>query len=194
MMQRCVRNAGALAPIFKAERQAVKRKESSSRGVATLLRDRCPFAVSGRIVAVVVNPFQGQAIRTRSHVGEKLGKVVYPLLANGYASAAVVLKPLVRRVRASLFHAVPACVFWRVLTVYRTAVDWRPANFVVQATATSGAAAFYGLGDDPFLSATLADAKPVRTASAPRFGLVRYGQSSAFRHIRFLCGHIYGQV
>lgn len=78
--------------------------------IVRLFLHRCPAAVAGLVVAVVVLALDSQTWRSRSHVGEKVLESavrVRPALTDADASTAVLWIVLVVRVAATCTHRAP---------------------------------------------------------------------------------------
>ena len=80
--------------------------------VKLLFTPRRPFAVLGEVAKVVINSFNAHAFWRIAHIADKIRIGVEPSVAYGNASAAIVGPSLGFRVRATLFHALPALVAW----------------------------------------------------------------------------------
>lgn len=83
---------------------------TSMTAISRLRFRGCPDAVARLVVAVVINPLQGHAFRSLTHVSEEVLERVPPSLADGDAPAAVPMISSGIRVEAPLFHGAPDVV------------------------------------------------------------------------------------
>ncbi len=74
-----------------------------------LLLPSSPTAVPRFVIALVVDPIQRQAVRTRPHVCEKVLEAV-PATANGDPAPAISCPVGARRIRAPAQHALPGVI------------------------------------------------------------------------------------
>jgi hypothetical protein len=102
--------------------------------VSHLFRSCCPSAVSGLVVAVVVDAVNRKAKRLLAHVGKEVFKDL-PSFANHYPSTAVMLETLPIRIGASGMHSSPCNPRLAGLVVDGVAVDKYslPKQFSIQA-------------------------------------------------------------
>ena len=84
-------------------------KASGAPPVVVRLVNRHPAAIAGFVISVIVDAIEEHAVRRLAHIRQKVLEAL-PALADFDAAAAVVLEPLMRGVRAALFHLCPALV------------------------------------------------------------------------------------
>ncbi len=74
--------------------------------IVALFQSGGPFAIPRRVVAVVVDTFDGVFIRRKTHVGKEVleGK---PASADANTATAIILKPFVVRIHAAVNHGSP---------------------------------------------------------------------------------------
>ncbi len=86
--------------------------------VSSLLKACGPATIFRTIWAVIVDSVQCCAVRPFAHVSEEMLKAIVPVVANVYASAAIVMVVRICCSIASGAHRLPASVFW-----FQRAVD-----------------------------------------------------------------------
>lgn len=105
------RHSHTLCPFSNTQARALKVQKSCISSIASLLFPRCPPAVLGRVIAVVVYAFKLIfPRRAYSHVFKKSWKGFAPLLANQDAATAVSRIANVIRCLAATDHRSPAFV------------------------------------------------------------------------------------
>ena len=108
--------------------------------VPDLFSLRCPPAISGRVVPVVVNPVNAEFWRRLApHVGQEVFERAAPPSADADAAATVTVISFGGWVRTSRPHIAPDGVFWRGVLARRIPVSEvaLPAHLPLKATATS---------------------------------------------------------
>ena len=91
--------------------------------ISTLLFGANPSAISGLIVALVVDAVNRQASRPPTHVCKEIGKD-HPSITNGNSAPAVIGKAFVLRARAPLNHPAPNAV----LGLICSGAAWRQSS------------------------------------------------------------------
>ena len=97
------------APILETKRHPVNLDQNGVAAVSNLSGSGVPLAVASAVAGIIVYPFQGEADWHVAHVTVEDFEVC-PFSAVGDSALPVVLKSLVLRVLASVFHRLPALV------------------------------------------------------------------------------------
>ena len=135
--------------VFAQGLQAIWMRQPSRSGasIPSLLAFICPSAIRWRIVTAIIDSIDAVCWGWfRPHVGVEVGERVQPVCADSNTSTAV---PLVVRfilIKATLFHARPCLVFWRMsASVRQVCLSARPP-FASDTSAGSAVAAWYDGG------------------------------------------------
>jgi len=137
--------------------------------VFVLLRPRRPAAVTGFVVAVIVDTVKREAGRFLAHVSEKVFKAVTPAVAHFDAAPAVVFKLLNFRIIAARFHLRPRAVCGAPAAGCVAVGEISLAGYIAQQTpARSRISAAQVTGADGNLDTACATAAPVNYADARR--------------------------
>lgn len=101
-----------IRPLCQSHCLAVKCYGAVAPLVAILFFPGRPFNISGKVPKVVVNAIN-RVFRRRSGADMfiKCGERFKPFIAYGYASSSVMMKPIIFRVSATVFHVQPRAVF-----------------------------------------------------------------------------------
>lgn len=102
-----------LAPLQQCQRFAFVGDTDCGASVSDLNCSRCPSAVFGFIVSVVVNTVKFESIRAITHVLKECFEAIAPSFTHRDASAAVSAIVGSFRVKASGFSMTPRSVFTR---------------------------------------------------------------------------------
>lgn len=78
--------------------------------VEGLLGRRCPSAIAGFVVAVIIDPVNLVAVWRLAHIGKEVGEGIPPSIADADPARSVVVVSIAIRVGASLHHAAPHIV------------------------------------------------------------------------------------
>ena len=82
----------------------------SNSAISLLFFTTRPFAILWSVIAIIINSVYGITLRSIAHIGNKLIKIVYPLVANFNTSATVIWVMFIVKVIASCLHALPNLV------------------------------------------------------------------------------------
>lgn len=161
--ERVMCHTGKPGPLGDRMPLAAKFQHAVRSAVVRLLPERCPSAISGRVVAVDVDAVKGMPCRTWTHVTEKRAEVVAPFVRHRNAAATV------RRIRALLLvvaarlRGAPSAIFTSTKRlVFRCAF---PTPLVMKATATARVASSQVLTDDIGRQAAVALTAPCRSSA-----------------------------
>jgi hypothetical protein len=80
--------------------------------IKNLFHSGCPLAIVFAISLMVFNSIQGHLVRAVAHIIEKVFKTFQPFAANGYPSSAVIVKPWIVGIAATIFHGLPCMINW----------------------------------------------------------------------------------
>lgn len=130
LADRAVLNAGFYGPLRNRQRPATESQNSVAAPVVVLFENSCPSAVLGQIPNVVVDSVKRHAVRPFAHIGEKILED-HPSFANRNASATVVFKIGVPRVKTPFLHRRPSLIYRRLST--RGCVPVTSSPFLIHA-------------------------------------------------------------
>jgi hypothetical protein len=101
-------------PLFHAHSAPGNGEFSGPTSIVELILPCCPFYIARSISTFIVNAFKGMFWgRSRTNMPIKLRERRNPSATYCYAPASIIMKTFMERVRASLDHAAPYCIFRR---------------------------------------------------------------------------------
>lgn len=114
---RPLRNAQLGGPSIKRQSDAIQSYFFNTPGIIHLFSMRCPCAIFGAVVTVIVNAIQGISFRALAHITNKQEKVV-PSVANLDSAMPIILKTSRRRTLTSGYHTRPHLIQWmKIITM-----------------------------------------------------------------------------
>lgn len=162
----CLGYPNLSSPLSYGVSFTTKRNPAIRPAIICLLEHGCPSAITGFVVAIRIDPVKAHSVvRTRSHIFQKLCKVV-PSLADLNAACAIESVAASLRITASRSHALPNPVLWRLAG--QPMFSYAVAGVLIFITAARYDSSFGEMVTaHPFLRATVAAAPPPRTTQIP---------------------------
>lgn len=166
-------NVYELSPLREIHGSVSNRYPMVTPVIVILLISCRPYYVARFITSVVVNTFNRMVFGwSWSNMVKECHKIIFPFITDCYASATIVLKPCIFRVKTAVEHRAPCAVFDRV----RHAV--RNNKVFFETTATLGMPGSQAISNDDSCDSTDTLALPLYLLPFSVLRLANDGKSS----------------